>query len=61
MFVFFANVFHRFVFQVVICSLYKRDVVVETQFGRPVLSVALEPRYAKSKQGMFVSGGMFVL
>ncbi len=32
-------------------------MVVETQFGRPVLSVALEPRYAKSKQGMFVSGG----
>lgn len=30
---------------------------METQFGRPVLSVALEPRYAKSKQGMFVSGG----
>lgn len=30
---------------------------MERQFGRPVLSVALEPRYGKSKQQMFVSGG----
>jgi hypothetical protein len=43
--------------RVVIVSLYKREVVVDAQFGRPVLSVALEPRYARSKQAMFVSGG----
>jgi hypothetical protein len=42
--------------KVVICGLYKKEVT-EHQFGRPVLSVALEPRYAKSKSRMFVSGG----
>ena len=42
--------------KVVICDLLKGEVV-EHQFGRPVLSVALEPRYSKSKTRRFVSGG----
>lgn len=37
--------------KVVIVGLYNNEVT-ERQFGRPVLSVALEPRFGKSKVGV---------